>query len=756
MKNKFGLKINNLSLNLFISYLSILIFPFLAILVIYFASSSFLLSVQKERLGSTLRQTAEKVDRGLTEAGNTGSYIAGLRALKDLGRHTETGKSEFFDFFVFKQTLPDYSGMNSMIDSVYLFFNKGRWMIKNYSVVPADERAYLSVGRISAENYEILAERLSGKYYGKNILYGETEKDGEYRMMVLHSFPFSSFGKPYGTIVITLNEELIKKELESNLIEGNAGLALIIDREGKIRRWLAGKEIDFTEEELNLAEILKEETDEIRIKGKSYIVVKTGNTINKDTYAILLPKHLVLGQIGNIKYLIILLSLASVAMGLAACVILWRKRRRTVLAFSEYWDKFGISEIELNSKNIFWEGLPKVLNRAADLQASLLLQKNFIKTAVIRKLLLGEYQEEKDLPKEIKEISLDFSGKRYYSAVLSVKGDINSLPENRNELRLILGDYIRENLGLGSNFCEIDYYTTGFILPVKDDPALLRIRELFSEFQNRLKEEKHLETYIGIGRSVNNLLAIGTSFEEAMEVMEYLKFHDIRMVTVKDEIPTYKDSFFFPIETELLLVKSIKMANKEEVADVFRVLEYENYTFRTLSGKMRHLLLEFVRATVIRALKDEEGRENYIESLQSSESLTEIHLVLEELFRSPQVEKESRQTEERTERKEELSEKILKRMSEPDFNLAVLAEECSVSESKLYKEFKEIFGISFSEYLENERIKKACELLRENIQVKEIANLTGYSSDISFRRAFKRVIGLAPSYYAKGLSEEKK
>ena len=68
-------------------------------------------------------------------------------------------------------------------------------------------------------------------------------------------------------------------------------------------------------------------------------------------------------------------------------------------------------------------------------------------------------------------------------------------------------------------------------------------------------------------------------------------------------------------------------------------------------------------------------------------------------------------------------------------------------ESALYREFRQIFSVSFSEYLENLRIEKACELLRSQPLVKDVSARVGYNSDYSFRRAFKRVLGVTPSAY---------
>lgn len=87
--------------------------------------------------------------------------------------------------------------------------------------------------------------------------------------------------------------------------------------------------------------------------------------------------------------------------------------------------------------------------------------------------------------------------------------------------------------------------------------------------------------------------------------------------------------------------------------------------------------------------------------------------------------------------------------SNPDFNLAVLAERLQVAEKKLYGDFKKIYGVSFSSYLEMKRLHYAQEFLKEKRSIGEVSQAVGYSSDYSFRRAFKRVVGMIPSDYQK-------
>jgi two-component system response regulator YesN len=65
------------------------------------------------------------------------------------------------------------------------------------------------------------------------------------------------------------------------------------------------------------------------------------------------------------------------------------------------------------------------------------------------------------------------------------------------------------------------------------------------------------------------------------------------------------------------------------------------------------------------------------------------------------------------------------------------------------KIFKSVVGVSPMEYLTNQRINKAKELMRTSpeLTLKEIADMVGYSNPFYFSRIFKLVTGMSPSEY---------
>ena len=71
----------------------------------------------------------------------------------------------------------------------------------------------------------------------------------------------------------------------------------------------------------------------------------------------------------------------------------------------------------------------------------------------------------------------------------------------------------------------------------------------------------------------------------------------------------------------------------------------------------------------------------------------------------------------------------------------------NLSEGYLSAIFKKETGTNFAEYLEQLRVKAACVLLEDGCKVSDLPERVGYNSIQSFRRAFKRVMGVSPSEY---------
>ena len=85
----------------------------------------------------------------------------------------------------------------------------------------------------------------------------------------------------------------------------------------------------------------------------------------------------------------------------------------------------------------------------------------------------------------------------------------------------------------------------------------------------------------------------------------------------------------------------------------------------------------------------------------------------------------------------------------PILSLKLLGDEFSLSVSQVSRLFQKKMGVGFAEWLTVRRIRHAQELLQSfpGMEIAQVGFQCGYSSDISFRRAFKKHTGLTPGDY---------
>ena len=78
-----------------------------------------------------------------------------------------------------------------------------------------------------------------------------------------------------------------------------------------------------------------------------------------------------------------------------------------------------------------------------------------------------------------------------------------------------------------------------------------------------------------------------------------------------------------------------------------------------------------------------------------------------------------------------------------------LAAAVALSRAVFSARFTHLVGEPPITYLTRWRMHRATRLLKNNIAVEKIAELLGYESEVAFRKAFKREVGIPPARYRK-------
>lgn len=84
-----------------------------------------------------------------------------------------------------------------------------------------------------------------------------------------------------------------------------------------------------------------------------------------------------------------------------------------------------------------------------------------------------------------------------------------------------------------------------------------------------------------------------------------------------------------------------------------------------------------------------------------------------------------------------------------------VAKLCSMSKSHFSRTFKKEHGVTFQEFIIQERMNKAVELLKNSdFLVTQVALAVGYCELSNFTSAFQRMIGIRPSSFRKAISSK--
>ena len=93
---------------------------------------------------------------------------------------------------------------------------------------------------------------------------------------------------------------------------------------------------------------------------------------------------------------------------------------------------------------------------------------------------------------------------------------------------------------------------------------------------------------------------------------------------------------------------------------------------------------------------------------------------------------------------------MMSHFTEPELNMAALADTLGISSANLAVEFKNDTGINPSDYLVSLRLEEAKRLLVEtDYKIKEIGVMVGYEDDHVFMRRFKKYTTITPGQYRK-------
>lgn len=742
--------VDQISVKILLSYLSILLVPLCAIIAIYSASTRTILDSQVEKNLYSLEKSAESTEMRLEEVRQLTMHIASdQRTNAIVNRSVHVPATDIYQIYSLVNSFPSYQLTNTMIGEVYIFFNKAGYTAKLPTAFPSTPYNYENLVRFHGLSYEQLEALQSTPDQMGSLLF--TEDETGKNLLMVRSFPTP--GTPQGIVVIDIQLAALRELLlQSDVGEGGVYL---LSPDGVLVTHV-GMEPSLLET-LTL-EQLAQPSSEVKLAGTDYVLC-TASSSGGWRFVSLSPKSHLLQEVWYIRAVILALAVVSALIGALICLVLWRRRDRFYKRVSLETLRSGITPPDAKSEQGFLEGaIGSLVDVMGTMRTTLEQQKELLTASVQRKLLTGDYESFAALSGELEACGLELNTPRFY--VLAV-----GLPDGRQDgltsqqmlpYRYYVKQLLDAALSCSHLFCDMDNECFAAILLCDEDYSSAQAREQLERVADQLPPTDRRSTVFALSAYCGDPAEIAGRYAQTLQLREYMAYRDLGGVIAAEELPLGGDAFHFQLQEELQLVQLVRTGSGEETQRFLEELYRENLERRSLSLPMLRDFAESLRSSLLRLLREEaeKGGEGGLDvaallpALERAASVREMLELAREANRllSRMLQEESGRQEDKL--RGEVEDIVEERFSDPAFNLYVISEQTGIPESTLYKNFKSYFGVTFSEYLERRRIKEACNLLGKQVPVKDVAELVGYTSDHTFRRAFKRIVKVLPSQYA--------
>jgi AraC-like DNA-binding protein len=410
----------------------------------------------------------------------------------------------------------------------------------------------------------------------------------------------------------------------------------------------------------------------------------------------------------------------------------------------------GISGNENNNENEFIEKQLDYLSSAAEITEPLIknafivdLLKNHCESNIIGESLANFNNH---------VISSVFREPYYLVCILSIDEQENEQPDGlinkRNILQKIAAELFKKT-SIPVDYISLSSTDIAVVLHLETGAVPGDLVPLIGETGEMAKKFAGFSVSASVGSIVNSIYAINDSFEEAESGLKERFFLGDGIIACKPNME--RKELAYPEHAGEQLYQALLLGdtgNIQKVLDMFiGALEKTTYEYA------RMYLNTIVMQTLYFSLADKlavdaNSFHQLAELLQKTQTLEKVYSLLSKFFLglAGSIKKDSAGSLPVFIR--DVIKMTAEKYHDPLFSINTAAESLNITPAYFNRVFKKYNQISYSEFLNEYRIKKACELLRAtNESVIVISSAVGINNATYFYTLFKKIHNTTPQQY---------
>ncbi|MBM7567051.1 helix-turn-helix domain-containing protein [Paenibacillus sacheonensis] len=755
--------------NFLISYIVILIIPSLAGYMSYRTSINVTQSISIENSVTQLQKSQQMLERRMAEVEGFTRQLAlnqDLYVLMNEKQGSDDGN--VYGIWKIMKEVMVFSQTNDFLKNYYIY-------LRNYNVVLTPGSAYFRPEHYyeNAHYTDMTLQQwktdLLGKTHSREVLpLKPFAMNGTQTSVIsyMQSLPLDSFGAQAPATVVVLIDQKTIASLLAGVKDRYGGWTYVSDAQGQ-----AVSMLGIGEEEIKT---MNGDGGIDKAKQSQFyhddLVITIRSASTGWIYRAGIPRKALMENANDIKYISWSVTGGALLIGL---IVGWFLSLRNSAPINRLMgivrEQFGKdAPIGRNAYDFLQGNISTIITSNQALEQELNRQLPLIRDAFLKRLTAGEFQTREEIQAAAAQagtgLTLNDGG---VVGILHIHGytglDAAETVEILNELsaaRLLLKQSLRDITG-GILTTDLGSDRVVAIFPSCEDGETdidrSEVQALLEPFAASMFSDYKITVTGAFGDPFASGMEVSRSYEQAKETMGYADYIMQRKgflwyADIRQESTTY----YYPLDMELRLISTIRAGEEEEAKRIVQSVLQQNTEDRELSPEMANQLIGELKGTLLKlldqkAFAESEGFEDAkdrIMDIQLTGSLDLIRTGLNGIIESMCGMITSKKNDLHIRTVEGIKQFIAERYSDAELTLYRIAEQAERPEKYISQLFKEVTGTNLSDHLEKVRMDRAAELLQEkSLTVDEIAVQVGYNSSHSFRRAFKRVMGVAPSAY---------
>lgn len=743
---------------MFLSYLCIFVIALTSTGAAYILARNSIFENTRQQVEVTLTTLSESVDIWLEEIEHVLEYVEKDDLVEvNLIPAKQSGKGAL-EIYQLANNLYHYPDTTAALKELSVILHDRGYVVTPGTAIPYQPRYSRISFPWADQSFEEMDEWFfTGKFVNQVAVCPRSGSDAA-AVLIMRSLFTEYSAEPLGFAVAQVDALFLQNTLKQVSQQQNT-LSVVLDSQGNLIASYAGAAFSPSVPDTLM---LLQQSPVNTVNVENHLVVSAVSDKTGWVFINVIPRANLEVCLIPIQRMLLLILFVVLMMGVSASWLISRKRSKSLSAVISSLDVCYPAEFtgRQDEYQFLNKSVQRLINDNHSLADAVEQQKVLLRSVSLRRLMEGRSYYEEDAA----ELEVLLQRRPYYLAsIIQVrKSDIvlegrfiQDAGLTRVCMKEVLGQYFSKN----SYSFDLDDKRLLLLLFFETwgEGSATAVAKTISKILSSLKKSYNIEAAVSVGEIHTQASALQDAYREICFLDRFLQTQPEKQILFSKDLPNTMDICYYPLEIELQLITHLKRGNREGVSGILDTLYQENFCKCCLSDEMIRQMLSSVKNSILRRLDDLPGKgENLLEQL----CLTGDFAAMSQCIMQLASQFAENQQEELSQRKVQLKEKIEAYLhthyGNSGLTIRSLGESIGLSESAVYQFFRECMDDTFADMLERIRIDAACALLRKtDYAIKTIAFQTGYNSDTSFRRAFKRTIGMTPGEYAESWQKEK-